>query len=43
MRNTGNIRRKGTKEGVKRGEVGRRRMNGTGGFGEKRRNNAVTG
>lgn len=32
-----------TKEAVKRGEAGRRRMSGSAGFGEKRQNSAVTG
>lgn len=37
------MRRERTKEEVKRGEAGRRRMSGRSGFGEKRQNSSVTG
>lgn len=37
------MRKERTKEAVKMGEAGRRRMSGRSGFGEKRQNSAVTG
>lgn len=37
------MRRERTKEAGREGEVGRRRMSGRSGFGEKRQNSGVTG